>query len=127
MQLGLDIAEKNLVGMNTIRDVATNARQDQLSEGLPGTGNWIFEHSTYVGFSNTNLSCLICLMGNGGSGKSTLIKKILEAARLRYKAPTFRDMMSATIVSKPERKKDNFSDSSPMTVVAAFFISTMRM
>jgi hypothetical protein len=107
--------------MNEIRDIAENSRQDQVNIGLPNTGHWIYEHATYIKFSNTISSSLFCVTGYGGSGKSTLTKRLLEDTRLRYNTPAYRDMMSPMTARELRIEQHISGQKSPVTVAAAFF------
>lgn len=107
--------------MNEIRDLAKNPRQDKVNVGLPDTGHWIYEHTTYMAFSNSSSSCLVCVMGCGGSGKSTLSKQLLEGTRLRYSTPAFKDMIAPMTAEMLRPKRPGHDGKSPATAVAAFF------
>lgn len=107
--------------MNEIRDIAENSRQDQVDVGLPDTGHWIYKHATFMTFSNTISSCFFCVTGYGGSGKSTLTKRLLEDTRLRHSAPAYKDMMSPMTARELRLKEHIPGRRSSMMVTAAFF------
>lgn len=56
-----------------------NYRHDDIKVAAPGTCSWVFQHSAYKQW-RSNEGGMLCLVGNPGSGKSTLMKYVSSRA-----------------------------------------------
>ena len=55
-------------------------------DALPGTGQWLLNHSTYHDWCESSSSSLLWLHGKVGSGKSILVSTVIEDAMRRSRA-----------------------------------------
>ena len=65
--------------MKSFRSHAYNPRRHDIDTAKAYTGAWLFNSESYKKWKESERSCMLCLEGKAGSGKSTLMKHILDS------------------------------------------------
>lgn len=119
--------------LELLKPLAQNSRQDHVVEAQKHTGDWINEE--YLTWVQKNESDILLLLGKAGSGKSTILMKLLKQTLDCHNLPDLTALLSqnpGTSISPgpevPAEIRDTMQEahaaSTEKTIVTSFFYSS---
>ncbi|OBT70831.1 hypothetical protein VF21_10112 [Pseudogymnoascus sp. 05NY08] len=89
----VDPATELLECLNSLLPSAPNIRQNTVSATEEASGSWIFKEPQFRGWLRADGSSTLWLCGKPGSGKSTLIRKVMRGFQENLKSPELTVML----------------------------------
>ncbi|RDW63420.1 hypothetical protein BP6252_10965 [Coleophoma cylindrospora] len=99
--------------LDSLKSLAANPRQESIVEAQANTGEWIIPTREYQSWNTENQSQTILVLGKAGSGKSTLISKLLKSKQEEHGVPDLKDLLDGPIRATRSVQKEESKGSQP--------------